>query len=80
MKAGSNLEKVLESRAFAVTGELGPPQSADADVITEKTRLLKGYVDAVNVTDGQTAIVRMASWAACLIVMREGLETTVQMT
>ncbi len=80
MKAGSNLEKVLESGAFAVTGELGPPQSADADVIREKARLLKGCVDAVNVTDGQTAIVRMASWAACLIGMREGLETTVQMT
>ncbi len=80
MKAGSNLEKVLESRAFAVTGELGPPPSADPEVVVEKARLLKGYVDAVNVTDGQTAIVRMASWAACLIGMREGLETTVQMT
>jgi len=80
VKAGSNLEKVLESGAFAVTGELGPPQSADPEVIREKARLLKGYVDAVNVTDGQTAIVRMASWAACLIGMREGLEPTVQMT
>jgi 5,10-methylenetetrahydrofolate reductase len=80
VKAGSNLERVLESGAFAVTGELGPPQSADPEVIREKARLLKGYVDAVNVTDGQTAIVRMASWAACLIGMREGLEPTVQMT
>jgi 5,10-methylenetetrahydrofolate reductase len=80
LKAGSNLERVLESGAFAVTGELGPPQCADPAVIEEKARLLKGHVDAVNVTDGQTAIVRMASWAACLIGMREGLETTVQMT
>lgn len=80
MKAGSNLERVLESGAFTVTGELGPPQSADPEVIREKARLLKGYVDAVNVTDGQTAIVRMASWAACLIGMSEGLEPTVQMT
>ena len=80
MKAGSNLEKVLESGAFAVTGELGPPQSADPVVIEEKAKLLKGYVDAVNVTDGQTAIVRMASWAASLIALREGLEPTVQMT
>ena len=80
MKAGSNLERVLESGAFAVTGELGPPQSADPEVIEEKAMLLKGHVDAVNVTDGQTAIVRMASWAACLIGMRYGLEPTVQMT
>lgn len=80
MKAGSNLEKILESGAFAVTGEIGPPQSADPEVIREKARLLKGNIDAFNVTDGQTAIVRMASWSACLIGMREGLEPTVQMT
>ena len=80
MKAGSNLERILESGAFAVTGELGPPQSADPEVIKDKAKLLKGNVDAVNVTDGQTAIVRMASWAACLIAMQEGLEPTVQMT
>lgn len=80
MKAGSNLERVLESGAFAVTGELGPPPCADPEAVAIKARLLKGNVDAVNVTDGQTAIVRMASWAACLIGMREGLETTVQMT
>ena len=80
MKAGSNLERVLESGTFAVTGELGPPQSADPEVIRQKAKLLKGNVDAVNVTDGQTAIVRMASWAACLIAMQEGLEPTVQMT
>ncbi len=80
MKAGSNLERILESGTFAVTGELGPPQGADPEVIRKKAKLLKGNVDAVNVTDGQTAIVRMASWAACLIGMQEGLEPTVQMT
>ena len=74
------MERVLESRTFAVTGELGPPQSADPETIREKARLLKGNIDAFNVTDGQTAIVRMASWAACLIGMQEGLEPTVQMT
>jgi 5,10-methylenetetrahydrofolate reductase len=80
VKSGSNLERVLESGTFAVTGELGPPQSADPEVIREKARLLKGYVDATNVTDGQTAIVRMASWAACQLGMKEGLEPIVQMT
>jgi 5,10-methylenetetrahydrofolate reductase len=79
-KSGSNLEKVLASGTFAVTGELGPPQSADPQVIREKAKLLKGNVDAVNFTDGQTAIVRMASLAAGLIGMQEGLEPTVQMT
>ncbi len=80
MKSNSKLEKVLESGQFAVTGELGPPPSADPGVIKKKARHLKGNVDAVNVTDGQTAVVRMASWAACLLAKEEGLEMTAQMT
>jgi 5,10-methylenetetrahydrofolate reductase len=80
MKTRSNLEQVLESKIFAVTGELGPPQSADPEVIRRKAKILKGYVDACNVTDGQTAVVRMASWAACLIARGEGLDPIVQMT
>ena len=80
MKTKSNLERVLEAKQFAVTGELGPPQSADLEVIRRKAKILKGYVDAVNVTDGQTAVVRMSSWAASLIGKEEGLEHIVQMT
>ena len=80
MKAGSNLEKVLESGVFAVTAELGPPKSADPEVVRRKAKLMKGYADAFNVTDGQTAVVRMASWAACLIQKEEGLDPIVQMT
>jgi len=80
MKTKSNLERVLEAGQFAVTGELGPPQSADAEVIRRKARILKGNIDAANVTDGQTAVVRMASWAACLMAKEEGLDPIVQMT
>ena len=80
MKSKSKLEKLMESGHFAVTGELGPPASADAEVIRKKAKYLKGCVDAVNVTDGQTAVARMASWAACLLGKAEGLEPTVQMT
>ena len=80
MKSKSKLEKIMESGHFAVTGELGPPASADAEVIRKKAKYLKGCVDAVNVTDGQTAVARMASWAACLLGKEEGLEPTVQMT
>ncbi|MFH1674751.1 MAG: methylenetetrahydrofolate reductase [Pseudomonadota bacterium] len=80
MKSGSNLEKVLTSGQFAVTGELGPPKNADAEVIRTKARLLKGCVDAVNITDCQTAIVRMSSIASSVILMEEGLEPVTQMT
>ncbi len=77
---GSRLEKVLRAGHFAVTGELGPPQSADPEVIREKAALLKGYVDAVNITDNQTAIVRMSSIGAGTLVLQEGLEPVIQMT
>ncbi len=80
MKTKSNLERVLEAGHFAVTGEIGPPPSADPEVIKRKARILKGHVDAFNVTDGQTAVVRMSSWAACLIGKQEGLDPIVQMT
>lgn len=80
MKTKSNLERVLEAGQFAVTGEIGPPPSADPEVIKRKARILKGHVDAFNVTDGQTAVVRMSSWAACLIGKEEGLDPIVQMT
>ena len=79
-KSGSNLEKVLASGAFAVTGELGPPQGAEAGEIKHKADLLRGIVDAVNITDNQTAIVRMSSIGAAVLVMRAGLEPIVQMT
>ena len=78
--SGSNLEKILRGGHFAVTGELGPPQSADGEVIREKAALLKGYCDAVNITDNQTAIVRMSSIGAGTIVVQEGLEPVIQMT
>ena len=79
MKSGSNLEKVLSEGKFAVTGELGPPRGADANVIKEKAQYLKGMVDSVNITDNQTAVVRMSSWAASALLLQEGLEPNYQM-
>jgi methylenetetrahydrofolate reductase (NADPH) len=79
MKSGSNLEKILEAGHFAFTGELGPPRGANSELIKKKAGFLKGMVDAVNITDNQTGVVRMASWAACLLAMQEGLEPTLQM-
>jgi len=78
--AGSNLEKVLKAGHFAVTGELGPPQSADAEEISHKASLLKGNCDAVNITDNQTAIVRMSSIGAGYLALQAGIEPIIQMT
>jgi len=78
-KSGSNLEKILKGGHFAFTGELGPPRGADVTHVREKAAHLKGVVDAVNITDNQTAVVRMSSWAASLILLQEGLEPNFQM-
>jgi methylenetetrahydrofolate reductase (NADPH) len=79
LKSGSNLEKVLKAGHFAFTGELGPPRGTDVEVVKEKAKYLKKNVDAVNITDNQTAMVRMSSWAASLILIQEGLEPNFQM-
>jgi 5,10-methylenetetrahydrofolate reductase len=80
MKSGSNLEKVLESGQFAVTAELGPPKGTGTKTILRKAEQLKGAVDAVNVTDNQTAITRMCSLAVCSLVRQAGVEPVMQIT
>ncbi len=76
----SRLEKILTKGYFAVTGELGPPKGADRSVIERKAQHLKGVVDAVNITDNQTAVVRMCSMAVAKILLELGIEPTMQMT
>jgi methylenetetrahydrofolate reductase (NADPH) len=78
MSAG-RLQQVLSRGGFAVTAEVGPPRGANADIVREKATLLKGYVDAINVTDNQTAIVRMSSISACAHLVQMGLEPVMQM-
>ena len=79
MKAGTNLEKVLESGRFAVTAEAGPPKGTGARVILRKGELLHTCCDAVNVTDNQTAIVRMSSLAGCVLLKEQGVDPVMQM-
>ena len=80
MKCGSNLEKVILSGQPAVTAELGPPMSADPHEVIKKANILKGFCDAANITDCQTAVVRISSIAAAVLALREGLEPVMQMT
>src|SRR5450759_3196049 len=79
MKAGTNLEKVLEAGNFAVTAEIGPPKGGSAKVIESKGETLRHAADAFNVTDNQTAVVRMSSLAACGILKSMGLDPVMQM-
>ncbi len=76
----SNLQKILQAGIFAVTSELGPPKSADAAVIHKKAGLLRGVSDAANITDNQTAIVRMSSIGAAVMAIQDGFEPVIQVT
>jgi 5,10-methylenetetrahydrofolate reductase len=78
MKAGTNLEKVLESGRFAVTAEAGPPKGTSAAVMQRKAEMLRNCCDAANVTDNQTAIVRMSSLAGCVIMKQQGVDPVMQ--
>jgi methylenetetrahydrofolate reductase (NADPH) len=79
MKTESTLEKILASGDLAVTSECGPPRGALPQKVREKAEMLRGYVDGVNVTDNQTAMVRMSSLAACILIKQMGLNPILQM-
>ncbi|HLI70713.1 MAG TPA: methylenetetrahydrofolate reductase C-terminal domain-containing protein [Ktedonobacteraceae bacterium] len=79
-KAGTRLEEALNSGRFVVTAELGPPRSANAEVIRRKAELFRGRVVAVNVTDNSRGIARLSSLAGCLILQEAGIEPVLQMS
>ncbi len=75
---GSNLERVLAAGHFAITAEVGPPRGPDPGIVEKKAGILRGVADAYNVTDNQTAVVRMSSIAASKVLLQEGLEPVMQ--
>jgi len=79
MKSAGRLEKVLTAGEFAVTAELGPPQNANPEAIKKKAQHCIGNVEGANITDNQTAIVRMSSIAAGAIALSCGVEPIIQM-
>ena len=79
MTSDSRLEKILEQGEFAVTSECGPPRGADAEVIRKKGALLNESVDAINITDNQTSVVRMSSFSSNIILKQMGIDPVLQM-
>jgi methylenetetrahydrofolate reductase (NADPH) len=80
LKSGSKLEKLLAQGEFVVTSELGPPKSIDRQLLDEKVGILKSSVDAVNITDNQSSVVRISSIGTACYIMQKGLEPIIQMT
>ncbi len=77
---GSKLEQILGSDRLAVTAEIGPPKHSSPEKIIGHTRRLKGFVDAANVTDCQSAVVRLSSIGAALHILQNGIEPVIQIT
>lgn len=75
-----SLRDILNSGKFVVTAEVGPPKGTDIKEMRHNMELLKGKVDVVNITDNQSAVMRICSLAVCKIAMEHGLEPILQMT
>lgn len=71
---------ILNSGKFVVTAEVGPPKGTDIHEMIHHIELLKGKLDALNVTDNQSAVMRICSLAVCKIAMEHGVEPILQMT
>ena len=76
----SNLQKALEEGKFAITCEIGPPKGTDISPIKDTAQILKGLVDAVNVTDLQSSVMRLGSLAVSHLLIDMGVEPVLQMT
>lgn len=80
MKSGSRLERVLQSGRFAVTAELNPPDSADAQAVYDRALVLASVCDAINATDASGANVHMSSVGVCALLTRAGYEAVLQVS
>jgi len=74
------LREALESGKFAVTTEVGPLKGTDTTEIMEVAEILHGKIDGVNVTDQQSAVMRLGSLATCSLLVQKGLDPVFQMT
>lgn len=76
----SKLEKLFAAGHFVVTSELGPQKGASAQNIITHTGETKSFCDGFNITDNQSAVVRLSSIAAAVHVLSHGGEPIIQMT
>jgi len=74
------LLEIFESGKFAVTSEVGPPKGVDIEAMLDDAELLRGKVDAINVTDQQSSVMRLGSLAVCHLLKKRGLEPVFQIT
>jgi methylenetetrahydrofolate reductase (NADPH) len=76
----SKLKQSLESGKFVVTGEIGPPKGVDLEKCLQDAEILRSRVTAINVTDLQSAVMRIGSLAVSARLVERGLEPVYQLT
>jgi 5,10-methylenetetrahydrofolate reductase len=74
------LKEKINNKKFIVTAEIGPPKGIDVKANLDEARLLKDKVDAMNVTDSQSAVMRLGSLAVSCLLKKEGIEPIYQLT
>jgi len=75
-----NITELAKNGKFVVTAEVGPPKGVDIKEMLDDAELMRGRVDAINVTDQQSSVMRLGSLAACRLLKDRGLEPVLQMT
>jgi len=75
-----NFKEKIQSGKFLVTSEIGPPKGIETKVILEDAELIRGCVDAINVTDLQSSVMRLGSLAVCSLLKQRGFEPIFQLT
>jgi len=78
--AGSNLAKILRTGHTGVAVEISPPIGPNPEAVQKQIATLKGYADAYNVTDNQSAMVHTSSLAVSIMLKQAGLDPVVQFT
>lgn len=79
-QSASRLERILRAGQFAVTTELAPPDSANAEDVYQRARIFDGYVDGINATDGSGAHCHMSSVGVCALLTRAGYSPVMQIS
>lgn len=72
--------EILKKKGFVITAELGPPKGTKAESFLAQAQFLKKGIDAVNVTDQQSALMKLGSLAGCHLLKKEGIEPIMQIT
>ena len=75
-----NFKEKLQSGKFMVTSEIGPPKGIETKLLLEDAELIRTRVDAINVTDLQSSVMRLGSLAVCFLLKQKGFEPIYQLT